>query len=286
MAPLTAQFSASVACRDQVVRKTWVGSAPASAWRTLPASRRSAATGSTPSGAPSGWRARPWTVQPPACSRCSARLRPVMPVTPTISAVRTMLFLLSRPRPRRGPRVSCSLGGHPGRAVTGGGRSGTRSTSASARSAGRSQPSLVASPAADVDGGPGPDPLGLLGPDLAHDLAGHAHDHRVVRDLLALADERLGGDQAVAADPGAVQDHRPDPDQRARPDRAAVQHGEVADRDVGADGEREAGVGMEDAVVLHVAPLPDRDRLVVAAQDRTPPDRGVALEPDLADQHG
>src|SRR4051794_17664960 len=91
MAPLTAQFSASVACRDQVVRKTWVGSTVASARRTLAASRRSAATGRTPAGAVSGWRARPWTVQPPASSRCSARLRPAMPVTPTISAVGAMV---------------------------------------------------------------------------------------------------------------------------------------------------------------------------------------------------
>ena len=45
MAPFTAQFSASVAWRTQVVMKTWVGSMPASEARSASGSSRSAAIG-------------------------------------------------------------------------------------------------------------------------------------------------------------------------------------------------------------------------------------------------
>ena len=59
MAPFTAQFSASVAWRSQVVMKTWVGSIPDRAARNDSGSSRSAAIGRTPGMPTCGLRARP-----------------------------------------------------------------------------------------------------------------------------------------------------------------------------------------------------------------------------------
>ena len=54
MRPLTSQFSASVARRDQVVKKTCVGAVPRTAAATASASSRSAASGVIRSSRPSG----------------------------------------------------------------------------------------------------------------------------------------------------------------------------------------------------------------------------------------
>ena len=61
-----------------------------------------------------------------------------------------------------------------------------------------------------------------------------------------------------------------------------MQHSEMAERDVLAEREREAGIGVQHAAVLDVAILPERDRLVVAAQHGTPPDAGIFAEVDLS----
>ncbi len=58
----------------------------------------------------------------------------------------------------------------------------------------------------------------------------------------------------------------------------------VADRDVVADLQRIARVGMQHRAFLDVAFVADRDRLVVAAGDRAEPDAGALAERDLADQ--
>ena len=59
MRPLTSQFSASVARRDQVVKKTCVGPVPRTAAATDSASSRSARSGSIRSSSPLGSRLRP-----------------------------------------------------------------------------------------------------------------------------------------------------------------------------------------------------------------------------------
>ena len=64
---------------------------------------------------------------------------------------------------------------------------------------------------------------------LADDLAGRAEHDGAGRDLLALGDQRAGADQALLADPGAVEDDGADADQRSAADGAAVQHHHVAD---------------------------------------------------------
>src|SRR6187397_2604578 len=85
MRPLTSQFSASVARRDQVVKNTWVGAVPRTAVATASASSRSAANGSMPSPRLLGSRQSPETCQP-SSRRRRARLPPLIPVTPTTSA--------------------------------------------------------------------------------------------------------------------------------------------------------------------------------------------------------
>src|SRR5262249_50821566 len=49
------------------------------------------------------------------------------------------------------------------------------------------------------------------------------------------------------------------------------------------DRERKAGIGVTDAVVLDVGALAELDPFIVAAQHRTEPDAGAALQAYLAD---
>ena len=97
----------------------------------------------------------------------------------------------------------------------------------------------------------------LFGRERLHHLGGAAEDHRVVREFLALGDQRAGADDAVAADLRAVEHDGADADQRAVADGAAVQHALVADGDVLADDQRDALVGVQHRVVLHVAAAAD-----------------------------
>ena len=67
-------------------------------------------------------------------------------------------------------------------------------------------------------------------------------------------------------------------------DRAAVQNDIMADGAVGADHERKAHVGVEDAVVLNIGARADGDPFIVAAQHAAEPDIGVFLQLDAADE--
>ena len=80
-----------------------------------------------------------------------------------------------------------------------------------------------------------------------------------------------------------VEDGRPHADQRIVADRAAMQHGLVADGAVCADGQRRAHVGVQHAAILHVGVLAHRDQFIVAAQHRAEPDAGISRQPHLAD---
>src|SRR5919106_1443022 len=147
----------------------------------------------------------------------------------------------------------------------------------------QAQVARVAAPVLDVVLGALPDPGDVVGADLAHHLAGHAHDQGVVRNLLTLGNQGLGADQAVFPHSRAVEHDGADADQRVVFDRAPVQHGEVADRHVRAYGQGKARVGVQDAAVLNVGAFAHGDQLVVATQHYAPPDARVPLEPDLAD---
>ena len=109
-------FSASVARRCQVVKKTCVGAVPRTAAATEPASSRSAVSGVIRSSTPSGRRHRPATSQPSARRRC-ARLPPLMPVTPTTSA-RLLIGSAVRRRSSSSPEDASTCGFAPRRPRT------------------------------------------------------------------------------------------------------------------------------------------------------------------------
>ena len=128
-------------------------------------------------------------------------------------------------------------------------------------------------------------PRQLLGADLPHHLAGHAHDHRARRDAPPLGDECAGGDQALLADLAAGQQQRPHADQGVAADAAAVQHRPVADDDPLLDVLRLAVVGVDDAPVLHVDARPQRDARQVAADDRAVPQVHPGRQHHVARHH-
>ena len=123
----------------------------------------------------------------------------------------------------------------------------------------------------------------LVGHELAHHLGGRADDHRAVGKLLAFGDERARADQAMPADLCAVEHHRADADQRAVADGAAMQHHLVADRDVLAERDGKAHVGMQHAAVLHVRTAADFQQLGVTAQNCAEPHTRVDTQLDVAD---
>src|SRR5690606_16996616 len=122
--------------------------------------------------------------------------------------------------------------------------------------------------------------------ELATDLARHPGDQRSRRDLRALGDERVGRDQAALADHRAVEHSGSHPDEHVVADRAAVQDRVVAHRHPAADGQGEAGIGVQHAAVLDVGARPDGDLLQVAAQDRAVPDAHLRGQAHPADHRG
>ena len=57
-----------------------------------------------------------------------------------------------------------------------------------------------------------------------------------------------------------------------------MQHHHMADRAVGADGQRHADIGVKHRTILDVGVLADGDRIIVATQRRVEPDAGVLLQ--------
>ncbi|MNE96963.1 hypothetical protein D3C80_1952460 [compost metagenome] len=65
-----------------------------------------------------------------------------------------------------------------------------------------------------------------------------------------------------------------------------MQHGLVADRNLVAQGQRAARVGVQHRALLDIGVMPHRDRLVVAADHDTGPGTGAGLEGHVADDGG
>lgn len=123
----------------------------------------------------------------------------------------------------------------------------------------------------------------ILGGEFADYASRAADSQRVVWNHLAFSNQCPGADQAVLPDDRTVQDHSLDADQAAFADRAAVQHGLVADRDVGCNGERTAGIGMQYAGILHIAAGADCDGFIVTAQRGARPDAYFTAQRDGSD---
>ncbi|RWW90334.1 hypothetical protein BHE74_00023108 [Ensete ventricosum] len=119
-----------------------------------------------------------------------------------------------------------------------------------------------------------------------HDLARRAHHQRTIGNFLALANQRVGANDAMLADFCAVEDDGVNADKAVIIDGATMQHGVMTDGHAGAQGQRVAHVGVHHAAVLHVAVLADQDQFVVATQHRIEPDVGALLQLDLAHQRG
>src|SRR5574338_656371 len=126
----------------------------------------------------------------------------------------------------------------------------------------------------------------VLVAQLAHHLGGRTQAENPVGELLALGDDGPGAHQAAPADDRAVEDHRLDADERAVADGAAVDHGLVADGDVGPDVQRVARVGMEHRALLDVAARPHGDGLVVGPDHRPGPHAGPLPQDHPADEGG
>src|ERR1700682_333405 len=105
--------------------------------------------------------------------------------------------------------------------------------------------------------------LALFGGELAHHLGGRSQNEGTVRKYLAFGDDGAGADQTAPADDGGVQHDRLDAYQRAFTDRAAVQHGLMADGDMVPDYQRKTWIRVQDRSVLHIAVDPDAYDLVV-----------------------
>jgi hypothetical protein len=119
-----------------------------------------------------------------------------------------------------------------------------------------------------------------------HHLGGAADDQRVVGEFLPLRHQRIGADDAEAADPRAVKHRRAHAEQRAVAHRAAMQDGMVADRDIRAHRQRDAGIGMQHRAFLDVGAGADHHRVVVAADDGAEPDADILAQGDAADHMG
>ncbi|MGA2190503.1 MAG: hypothetical protein ABSH33_18435 [Steroidobacteraceae bacterium] len=106
---------------------------------------------------------------------------------------------------------------------------------------------------------------------------------RAIRDDLSGRHHGAGGNEAVASDADAVENHRAVRDERRLTDRASVQQRTMADRDVGGQFHRLAGVRVDDGAVLDIGAVADRDPIIVAAQHTIEPYARPDPEANVAD---
>ena len=118
------------------------------------------------------------------------------------------------------------------------------------------------------------DVLGCRQPDHRHvrpaleDLGRHPQGQRARRHDHVVRDDGIGADRRAPADHGPVQDDAARPGQRVVLERASLEVGQVPDHAAVADDGGETRAGVDDRAVLDGGPRADRDRAVVAAQDR------------------
>src|SRR5699024_5585425 len=120
--------------------------------------------------------------------------------------------------------------------------------------------------------------LDFLSRDFALDATRRAQHQAVVGNVLALGNQGIGADDAVASDAGAIEHHGLDADQAVGADGAAVQHGLVADSDADADVELIAGIGVQYAPILDVGTCADVQILHIATYHRIEPDPHIFTE--------
>ena len=88
------------------------------------------------------------------------------------------------------------------------------------------------------------------------------------------------------ADDRAIENDGTDADQRTVANAASMQHGLMADDDIAADGQADAGIGVQYGVILNVAACADGDEIGVAANHGAKKYAGFGFEDHRANDGG
>ena len=96
----------------------------------------------------------------------------------------------------------------------------------------------------------------------------------------ALGNQAIGTDDAAFAHHRLIEHYSVDADERTVPDAATVKHGAVSNSDVTTYLQGFTGVGVQHAVVLHVAAFTNRNLITVATDHDIEPDAGRLFEGD------
>ena len=96
-------------------------------------------------------------------------------------------------------------------------------------------------------------------------------------------DEGVSSNHAVLPDNRVIQDSSSYPNERVVVNRAAMQHGLVADRHTRPQREGHSLVRVKDSAILHIRSFPDGDRLlIVTSDDRPEPNAGLLFHDHVA----
>ena len=125
-------------------------------------------------------------------------------------------------------------------------------------------------------------PGAFLGAESADDFPRRSHDHRAGGDFRSRGNDGSGGDQALVADHGPIENDGAHADKAFVAHRAGMDDRPVADRAIRTDDGREIIGKVDDRAVLDVRPLADDDRFDVATQDAPVENARVLGEPDVA----
>lgn len=128
--------------------------------------------------------------------------------------------------------------------------------------------------------------LAGLGIQLPHDSSRDANRQAAGGDVGAWRDNGPSADHSLGADAGAVEHGGVHPHQGAVLDRAAMKDGGMADSDIGPDLGGEAGVGVDNGVILDVAAWADEDAVGIPTQHGAVPNARLGSDFDMTDDDG
>ena len=110
---------------------------------------------------------------------------------------------------------------------------------------------------------------------VAYHFGGRPKNKATIRKLLTFGYQAVRTDQGVSSDTCKIQDHTADSDQAAVADRAAMDHGVVANRYIVANSCGHAFVYVNYTSILDVASFSDFNFVVVPSKHRSVPDTGL-----------
>src|SRR5690606_27276073 len=115
------------------------------------------------------------------------------------------------------------------------------------------------------------DPRDRFGIELPDNPTRSSNDAAALRNDPPSANEGPRSHAATATDTRSVEDACSHSDERLVADRASMENNPVPDRALCSNIQGQAIIGMQDAIVLHVATRPDRDPLAVTPENRAKP---------------